>query len=786
VVQDLTGQTLGQYRIVEQLGRGGMATVFKAFQPSLERYVAIKILPPYYAHEPGFAERFIREAKAVARLEHPHIMPIHDFGQEGDYTYIVMKYVPAGTLKDLIASTSLSLEQATDIISQIASALDHAHAQGIVHRDVKPSNVLMDQGEWAFLMDFGLAKMVEGSKQLTASGVGVGTPAYMAPEQGRGEKVDGRADVYSLGIVLYEMLTGQVPFDAETPMAVVLKHITAPLPMPRSVNPVIPESVERVMLKSLAKDPADRYATAGEMATALRQAKAEGEASPDELLSITEPMPVTEKAAPALVERPTTPTLEPAQKVVVAAPKRKLPWWAFVVGVLSLVAVLGVILVAAGVIHPPVASTPVPALGAVDTPTSTVSPTETPTVVLQPTATSMFKLTETPATVLQPTATSMFKLTEAPTTALQPTLTSMFAPTPTPRPTETPFSSETDRVGTFADSGQRLGSANTLRVAVGDLDGDGDLDAFAAGDPNQVWLNDGMGIFADSGQALSAAMAVALGDLDGDGDLDALAVGGVSVLWLNDGTAVFVDSGQALGIANGVALGDLDGDGDLDALVVTAYPPRPDEVWLNDGAGNLADSGQRLGNLNASAVALGDLDGDGDIDAFIARTADEGLPDEIWLNDGAGNLTDSGQRLATSRSMDVALGDVDGDGDLDALVGNCCLAGNRLWLNDGTAVFVDSGQDIGSLDCHGVALDDLDGDGDLDAFVVNFGSTGSQPDAMWLNDGQGQFTNSGRRMGSSRGNALAVGDLDGDGDLDVFIGNSGPDTVWMNRGAARE
>jgi hypothetical protein len=271
-MQDLTGQTLGQYRIVAPLGKGGMATVFRAYQPSLDRYVAVKVLPPYYAHEPGFSERFSREARAVARLEHPHILPIYDFGQEGDYTYLVIKYVPAGTLKDLLAAGRLPLEQTVEIVSQVAAALDYAHRHGIIHRDVKPSNVLMDRGEWALLMDFGLAKMVEGSKQLTASGVGVGTPAYMAPEQGRGEQVDGRADVYALGIVLFEMVTGQVPFDAETPMAVVLKHITDPLPMPRTLEPSLPEGVERVILKALAKSPADRYATAGELADALKRA----------------------------------------------------------------------------------------------------------------------------------------------------------------------------------------------------------------------------------------------------------------------------------------------------------------------------------------------------------------------------------------------------------------------------------------------------------------------------------------------------------------------------------
>jgi tRNA A-37 threonylcarbamoyl transferase component Bud32 len=270
-METLIGQTLGQYRIVEQIGKGGMATVFKAYQPSLDRYVAVKILPAYYAHEEGFSERFVREAKAIARLDDPHILPVYDFGQSDGLSYIVMKYVAAGTLKDRLGQP-LAPEEALEILEQIAGALDHAHDLGILHRDVKPGNILIDEKDRVYLSDFGLAKMVEGSVQLTGSGVGIGTPAYMSPEQGQGLAVDERTDVYSLGVILYEMLTGRVPYEAETPMAVVVKHITSPLPMPTSVNPVIPEAVERVVLKALAKEAGDRYARAGQVVDALEAA----------------------------------------------------------------------------------------------------------------------------------------------------------------------------------------------------------------------------------------------------------------------------------------------------------------------------------------------------------------------------------------------------------------------------------------------------------------------------------------------------------------------------------
>jgi Tol biopolymer transport system component len=400
-----------------------MASVFKAFQPSLERYVAVKVLPPYYMHEPDFAQRFVREARAVARLEHPHILPLYDFGQEGDYTYIVMKYVPAGTLKDLVAAGPMDTERAAEIVEHLAQALDYAHDQGIIHRDVKPSNVLMDRGTWALLMDFGLAKMVEGSVQLTASGVGVGTPAYMAPEQGQGLTVDRRADVYSLGVVLYEMLTGRVPFDAETPMAVVIKHITEPLPMPRAVNPAIPEHVELAILKALAKAPQDRYQTCGEMAASLRGAPERqttaftdafsfDEAAPFAVEPL-EPLPqepvVTEPTAPqpaqgaametdiqaplpapepeaALPPRKAAQTSETAERVpeaAVPAPapetkvvpgKRKMPWWVFVAAAVVVIAVVGAILVATGVFEAEEEMVPTAAAALPAQPAATATP----------------------------------------------------------------------------------------------------------------------------------------------------------------------------------------------------------------------------------------------------------------------------------------------------------------------------------------------------------------------------------------------------------------------------
>ena len=268
---NLVGRDLGQYHVVELIGQGGMAAVYKAYQPALERHVAIKVLPEQLALIPDFSGRFVREAKAIAQLNHPNILPVMDFGQEDGLSYIVMKYVRGGTLADRLRRP-IDLLTTTRLVEQIAAALDHAHGRGIIHRDVKPSNVLLDEGEWVQLADFGLAKIVARDENLTGTGTGMGTPTYLSPEQGKGLPLDHRTDIYSLGVIVYEMITGRLPFTGENLVAIVMKHIYEPPPLPRATNPDVPEAVQAVVLRALAKSPADRFDSAGDLAHALRKA----------------------------------------------------------------------------------------------------------------------------------------------------------------------------------------------------------------------------------------------------------------------------------------------------------------------------------------------------------------------------------------------------------------------------------------------------------------------------------------------------------------------------------
>ncbi len=224
---DLTGQVFGQYKLGARIGKGGMAAVYRARQESMDRDVAIKVMAAELAHNEEFVARFEREARVIARLQHPHILPVIDFGRSGEFVYLVMRMVDGGTLSDRLIEGSLTIEHVNRFLSQVGSALEYAHQRGVIHRDLKPNNVLLDDADNTYLTDFGIAKMiagVTGNQALTSTGAVMGTPAYMAPEQWRSEPVDARTDIYALGIILYEMLIGGLPFQADTPFGMMYKH----------------------------------------------------------------------------------------------------------------------------------------------------------------------------------------------------------------------------------------------------------------------------------------------------------------------------------------------------------------------------------------------------------------------------------------------------------------------------------------------------------------------------------------------------------------------------------
>jgi serine/threonine protein kinase len=264
-------EKIGRYEIKAELGRGGMATVYRGYDPRFEREVAVKVLPPELLHaDPQFRLRFEREAKIIAQLEHPSIVPVYDVGEEDNQPYFVMRFMGGGSLTDRIKAGTFTVEQATKIIEQIAPGLDEAHSKGIIHRDFKPSNILFDNKGAPYISDFGIAKMTQSAGTVTGSAI-IGTPAYMAPEQAQGTAVDGRADIYALGIILYEMLTGKQPYEADTPMGVAIKHITDPVPHILDTNPNLPYEIEEIIQKAMAKERNDRYNSAQEMVDALHE-----------------------------------------------------------------------------------------------------------------------------------------------------------------------------------------------------------------------------------------------------------------------------------------------------------------------------------------------------------------------------------------------------------------------------------------------------------------------------------------------------------------------------------
>ena len=320
------GATLGNYQIAEKIGAGGMGSVYKAYQPALGRYVAIKVLPPQTAGDPSFAERFALEARAIGKLRHPNIVTAYDFSTNGDLAYLVSDFIDGGTLADQLGAP-LPLEYALTILTPIASALDYAHARGVVHRDIKPQNILLTHDGTPVLTDFGLAKIIGPGSGVTQAGALMGTAEYIAPECASGAESAGpAADQYALAIVAYQMLVGRHPFPSENPLSALMAHVHKPVPVPTAIGVPLAPNVEVALLRGLAKKPEERFARVGDFVRALSGVAPQTASAP-----IVAPVviPTAEAPKPSAAQPISAPRLPPAQPElsVSTAPTARTSWW---------------------------------------------------------------------------------------------------------------------------------------------------------------------------------------------------------------------------------------------------------------------------------------------------------------------------------------------------------------------------------------------------------------------------------------------------------------------------
>lgn len=339
------GEAVGPYRIIQQLGQGGMATVFKAYHAALDRYVALKVLHPAFTEDTNFLARFQREARVVARLEHPNIVPIYDYAEHEGRPYLVMKFIEGETLKARLGRGGVEPSEVARIVEAVGAALSYAHQRGILHRDIKPSNVLLGEDGQIYLADFGLARIAQAGESTLTSDMIVGTPQYISPEQAMGKKeLDEGTDIYSFGVMLYELVVGRVPFSADTPFSIIHDHIYSPLPLPSQLNADVPPEVERVLLKALAKERGDRYPDVASLVTAFLTAWKEAAPAvsrppaPAEGASASTSVRTSPAGRIAAAAPPSAPAPAAPAPAAPAAPKvRKISWmWVAVAVVIFL------------------------------------------------------------------------------------------------------------------------------------------------------------------------------------------------------------------------------------------------------------------------------------------------------------------------------------------------------------------------------------------------------------------------------------------------------------------
>jgi tRNA A-37 threonylcarbamoyl transferase component Bud32 len=343
MAEEFVGQNIGRYQIERFIARGAMGSVYLALQPTMHRRVAVKVLPRELSSHPKFQQRFAQETRVISQLEHPHILPVYDSGQFEGRPYIVMRYLDGGTVYDKMQAGPMQADRALGVVKQMASALDYAHERGVIHRDLKPSNVLLDREGNAYLTDFGIAKLVSEAAGTLTKGM-AGTPAYMSPEQVQADPVSPQTDIYSLGVMVFEMLAGHLPFQAESPIALAMLHVSKPPPSLLTIRPDLPPGVDAVIQQALAKDPAYRPASAGafahDLAAGLEGLPTSAETSLPRPAPIAAPTRAASRTEAMRAEQPAAAPARPRSALPIVAGVGLIVVIAVVVGVLAALSLL--------------------------------------------------------------------------------------------------------------------------------------------------------------------------------------------------------------------------------------------------------------------------------------------------------------------------------------------------------------------------------------------------------------------------------------------------------------
>lgn len=775
-----------EYSEFELLGQGGMGVVYRARHSQLDRMVAIKVLGQQFSGDPDFSERFLREARLLARLNHPNIVQVYDAGEIGGIPYLVMQLIEGCDLQTHVARHGpADVREAIGWIIEVAKGLEYAHQSGIVHRDIKPANLLLDHDGRVYVLDLGLARLNVASPEsdsphLTQATQVLGSTGFMSPEQATDSRsVDERSDIYSLGCTLYYLLTGQVPYQEDTAVKQILAHRDHPIPSLSEHGEDVPAELDDVYQSMIAKLPEQRPQNVTQVI--------------DKLTGVLDCSDGSSSR-----NRSTAGTVLTCFLIAATGLLAGLVYW--------IKTDRGTVRVEIEQAFADEVEAKLQEGGLTVTDkdgdqTWHIAPGVPQSIPsgdfrLQPIAGLQLSVRNQAGVEL---STDSFAIRRSGEIVLRASLARDDAlrqsgrPADQPSRVHEPITAGSRESPLFVDVGQRLGNVYTTALPVADVDGDGDLDLVVCSylhGPSQVWLNDGHGSFS-AGALLSDERwsNAGLHDLNGDANVDLLATTrhGSNAVWFGDGTGGFADSGQKLGSTSSrdVAFGDLDGDGDPDAMICAGGTGalRPNFVLINDGTGHFEESEQALGKRASWAVALGDLDGDGDLDAVFANGEDPRRtgfePATLWLNDGNGRFTESETALPTARHYDVDIGDLNGDDRPDIVLASKGYR-NSVWVNRGSGQFVELQTNLTLAEGRSTRIADLDADGDNDIVFVN---APNQLLTLW-NDGRGGFAErTTQDCGPDASTALGVGDFDTDSDLDIVVGQRAehPNVVLINR-----